>query len=283
MSQALRSCLYACDVVHARLSPRRHRFRYRLFYFAIDLDEAPSVCRQVQGFSAGAASFYRWRDEDFLPTGEPPCKPADDGALPPGQALKGRVLHLLRARGYAAPADSRILLVTLPRILGYLFNPVSFYFCADASGRPIAAVAEVTNTFREVKPYVVPFCAETGRYHVRVPKHFYVSPYSELDLAFDFTFAAPGEGLSVQIDDYAGQTRTLATTLRGRRVPLTSIRLLALTLRHPFLSLRVILLIHWQAWQLWRKGVPWQRKAAHPERQTGLYRAHRSLRVPDPS
>jgi DUF1365 family protein len=178
-------------------------------------------------------------------------------------------------------AGGRVTLVTLPRVFGYLFNPVSFYFCYDRTGAPVAALAEVTNTFREMKPYVLgpetrdP--ATPATFALRTPKHFYVSPFSDVDVAFDFTLRAPGEKLSIQIDDYVGAERTLTSTLAGPRRALTGPRLAWFTLKYPALTLRIIGLIHWHALLLWLKRVPWFAKSARAADQRALYRPHASI------
>ncbi len=244
----MNSCLYECRVVHARLAPKAHRFAYRLFLFGFDLDELDSLHRSLRLFSRNRANLYSFRDADFLPTHEAPRHPTDPAEVchplydkPPG--LKGRVVAHLARHGIDL-AGGRVLLVTLPRVFGYLFNPVSFYFCYDRTGEPVAALVEVTNTFREMKPFVLgPACRRDGRgaaagvvFEKRTPKHFYVSPFSDVDVAFDFSLHTPGERLAIQIDDYAGGARTLTSTLHGARRPLTDAALAWFTLKHPLMT-----------------------------------------------
>lgn len=271
------SCLYECRVLHHRFAPKVHRFVYRLFYFAFDLDELPALRRRLWLFSDRRPNVFRFRDGDFLPLSEPVHHPSAPAATAPPEALlKDRVLAFLRHYGVDPGSDAKITLVTLPRLFGYQFNPVSFYFCRSAAGRTVAAIVEVTNTFREAKPYLVLPDAH-GRLHCRTPKNFYVSPFSPLDYEFDFTLATPGERLAVRIDDYAGSERMLHSTLGGRRVPLTDRTLAWFLLKYPFVTVKIMALIHWQALKLWLRRVPWFPKADRADRQRDLYRPHSSL------
>ena len=259
----MNSGLYACTVMHHRLVPRKHAFRYRIFLFALDLDEIDAVAARVRGFSRNRFNLYTFRDDDHLePTSEP---------------VKQKFLRELARGGVHFPEDGRVLLVTLPRMLGYVFNPVSFYFCTDAEGTPLAALAEVGNTFREMKLFLIPKPDPDGVFRLVAPKHFYVSPFSNPDIAFDFRLRAPGETLEIHIDDREGERRTLLSALTGRRRTMTSANLALLTLLHPLVTLRVIFLIHWHALLLWVKRVPWFAKTEHRDLQRDVLRPHSSL------
>jgi hypothetical protein len=291
----MNSCLYECHVLHARFAPRAHRFLYRIFLFAVDLDELDTLPGRLALFSVGRRNLYSFREEDFLPTSEHLHNASAQDFKNPKPAirnLKSRV-HAFAARHGADVTGGRVILVTLPRVLGYLFNPVSFYFCFDRQGAPACAIAEVTNTFKEMKPYFLgPGSLETSTFNsqistggaaasaafrLRVPKNFYVSPFSDVDVAFDFTLRVPRDRLSIQIDDYTGPQRTLTSTLTGPRRELTSARLAWFTVKYPALTLRIIALIHWHALRLWLKRVPWFAKAARAADQRDLYRPHASL------
>jgi uncharacterized protein len=256
----MNSCLYECSVFHRRLVPQGHEFTYRIFWFALDLDELSALPRRVAGFHHNEPGLYEFRDSDHLPLGE-------------GDA-RANAEKFLAAEG-VTDKPARIVLVTNTRCLGYIFNPIAIWYCFRADGSPLAAIAEVGNTFGELKPYLVPW---TGtEFHRRTPKHFYVSPFSELDLEFDFRFALPGERLGVWIDDYCGPDRTLISSVSGRRTELTAGNLLACTARHPLITLRTIFLIHWHAFLLWKKNLPFHRKEANVPLQKDVLRPHRSL------
>ncbi|MET0261422.1 MAG: DUF1365 domain-containing protein, partial [Rariglobus sp.] len=301
---AMNSRIYECNVMHARFSPKAHRFAYRIFMLAVDLDELPQLHRKLRFFSVNRRNLYAFREQDYLPTAEPihnasipsTRRPIDAGNQSASQAgdrpclsLKERVLAFLATRGVDLGSGARIELVTLPRVFGYLFNPVSFYFCYDSTGTCVASIAEVTNTFREMKPYFLgpDTQSEAGSpqspghplasFHLRTPKDFYVSPFSDVDVEFDFRLRPPGEKLSVQIDDYIAGERTLTSTLTGPSRPLTDARLAWFTLKYPLITLKIITLIHWHALRLYLKKVPWFGKAARAADQRDLYRPHASL------
>lgn len=251
----MNSCLYECTVMHRRLSPKRNEFVYRIFLFALDLDELPEVTLKVAVFHHNEPGLYNFRDDDHFP-------------LVPGDARANAEAFL--AQNGIPEKPARILLLTNARFLGYTFNPISIWFCYRADGSPLAAIAEVGNTFGEQKPFLVPF--RDGVFHLRTPKHFYVSPFSALDLEFDFRFELPGERLGVYIDDYKGEERTLLSVLTGHREELTTANLLAFTAKYPFITLKTIGLIHWHAFLLWLKRVPFHFKEASPDLQRGVFR-----------
>ena len=278
------SSLYECTVLHERFAPKRHRFSYRLFYFALDLDELEMSSRRLALFSFNRANLFSFHENDFLPTGEPLHNPTGPTGAPSSAAnpssLKSRVRAFCSDHDADFGPGGRVLLITLPRVLGFQFNPVSFYFCFDSAGRPVGAIAEVTNTFREVKLYfVLPAEQRAGSavFRLRTPKHFYVSPFFGLDLAFDLTLRAPGEKLAVRIDDFAGDSRVLHATLTGQRTALTDARLAWFLLKYPLVTLKIVASIHWQAFRLWLKRVPYFPKTAGAAAQRDLYRPHPSI------
>lgn len=279
----MRSRIFQCQVLHHRFEPRRHRFRYPIFMLALDLDELDQLAQTHRVLRINRPGLLGFRESDYLPIGEEVFNRSSPPRFRAGGArslrrLRERVAALLADHAACDELPSRVELVTMPRVFGYAFNPVSFYFCYDAFDQPIAAIAEVTNTFREVKPFILPRSSLAhGAFRLRLPKHFYVSPYSDVDVAFDFALRPGADRICVRIDDYAHSTRTLTSVLSGRSRPLRDATLAWFLVRYPCLSLGVITRIHWHALRLYWKGVPWFRKSARAGDQRDLFRPHRSL------
>jgi uncharacterized protein len=264
---SLHSSLYECSVLHHRLSPKVHQFRYRIFLLSLDLDELPSLHRKLWCFSYNRRNLYSFRDRDHL------TLPGLETA-----SIKENIIAWVRQQGLSVADDVPIRLITLPRVLGYIFNPVSFYYFHDSAGVAQSVVVQVGNTFREMKPYLIREPSSVDFFRLITPKHFYVSPFSELTLHFDFRIKVPGEHLEIHIDDRLGPNpeaeRTLVSVLSGKQRALTAARLTWYLLKYPLITLKVIFFIHWHALLLWMKKIPFHRKSAHPELQRNVFKPH---------
>jgi len=261
----LRSSLYECSVMHHRLAPKEHRFRHPVFMFFLDLDEIDRLSETLTLFSRNRFNAYSFYDRDHLAVA--------------GQTTKHTILAWLKHEGVDVERSDRVFLLTFPRVFGYIFNPVSFYFCMRESGEPLCAVAEVGNTFGEYKRFLVPR-TEDGSSHLftlSTPKEFYVSPFFDLDIRFEFRLRMPGERLAIHVNDHDGTRRVLETSLTGRKRLLTNSCLAWFIVLYPLMTLKVILLIHWHACLLFLKRIPYIKKAARPEQQVDVIHPHQSL------
>ena len=257
----LTSLLYDCKVMHHRISPKKHYFVYKVFMFCVDLDELDVLAKKMLLFGYNQFNLYSFYDYDHLAKND--------------QTIKKKILDYARKNGVALHNSCKVQLVTLPRVLGYIFNPVSFYFIFSRKGEPICAIAEVSNTFREMKPYILTDFKD-GRFQLRIPKYFYVSPFSSLELEFEFDFGLPGGQLDIHIDEYQGEKKILTSSLTGSASPLSNGKLSWYTIKYPLITLKVIMLIHWNAALLYLKGLKYYPKGNNPELQKNLCRTSKT-------
>lgn len=256
------SAIYAGRVRHMRFRPRRHALAYRVFWMLLDLDEIDALAARLRLFSRNRFNLYAFRDADYGDRSGRPLRPQIEAAL--DEAAIGH-------------DGGPIRLLTMPRILGYAFNPLSTYFCYRRDGRLIATVYEVHNTFGEIHSYVAPAEAEAGRLHQEAAKLFHVSPFMGLAMRYDFTVVPPGEAIAVTIDGHDAEGRLIAATLSGRRMPLSDGTLLKLLATHPLLTLKVTAAIHWHALRLLAKRIAWRPHPGAPA--TRFSRGHSVLQA----
>lgn len=244
------SALYRGWVTHERTRPRRHRLRYRVFWLLLDLDQIDALGERLRLFSRGRFNLLGFHDRDHGDAGD-------------SRPLRAQIEGLLSQAG--VQAGGRIELLTMPRVLGFVFNPISVYYAHRPDGGLAGVVYEVTSTFRERRFYVLPVSphdAAIGRIRQGCAKSLYVSPFMDMDMRYAFRGRAPGEtvGLTVLGDDANG--RLISASLAARRRPLTDRAILAACLAMPLLTLKVVAAIHWEALKLFLKGVPLTRKPA---------------------
>jgi DUF1365 family protein len=225
------SSLYTARVMHHRFSPE-YRFNHSVCMFLLDLDEMAKGTPWLLGFNR--PGLFTFRDKDHF-------RFRRDRALSTRQKVDE----------YFGERPLRVQLLTNLRILGYTFNPVSFYFCDFSDGRTEVLV-EVNNTYGEQKPYLVR--ANTPDVQ---QKSFYVSPFIRHDRSFRFRIARPGRTLRIEISAVSADNRLIMKgVLAGRQQNLSNTALAAAFLRFPFVTLKIIALIHWHALRLYWKGVP---------------------------
>ncbi|MES1929767.1 hypothetical protein SADO_10934 [Salinisphaera dokdonensis CL-ES53] len=246
--------LYRCQVRHRRPGAPRYRFVYRSFYLLLDIDAIDDACAASPLISRNRFNVLSFND-------------ADHGAHRADQNLREWLDGLLDEHGVDL-AGGRVQLLTMPRVFGYGFHPISVFYCEHSDGTLRAIVVEVHNTFGEHHFYVlheqgaaIPWRAAQDK-----AKAFHVSPFIDRSGAYRFHFAEPGERLGVGIrlfqTDGADQEKQLriATTLTGERRALTTVNILKAVSRVPFMTMKVTAAIHWQALKLWLRGAVFQKK-----------------------
>jgi DUF1365 family protein len=245
------SCVYTGFLSHRRRAPVEHAFRHSLAMFYIDLDELPALSRTVRGFGVNRRGVFAFHDADHF-----------DGTPHP---TKDKVLAFLRAHGIDLQGGT-VAVLTQCRMFGYVFNPVSFYYCHAAGGGLRAVVAEVNNTFGERHVYLLsdhnrlPHPASAARCSYATAKMMHVSPFISMHATYEFHFAAIGQRLSVVMKEHENGMRVFDAHLWGKRLELGNATLSWLALRYPFLTLKITAAIHWQAVRLAVKGAPFYRQ-----------------------
>jgi DUF1365 family protein len=260
----MNSCLYEADVMHHRFRPKSHHFNYKVFMFYLNLDQLPTLNQQHPLIGINHFNLYSFYERDYLP---------DETRLP----LKSRLSNYLQSKDITL-GNGTVMLLSNLRVLGYVFNPVSFYFCFNNTKKPLCVVAEVGNTFYEKKLFLVPL-KSSGEFDFRSveEKLFYVSPFSQLDLAFDFRLNIPATQLNLFINSTRANQPVLASSVRGKVLPLNLKTLLIITLKYPLMTWKIIMLIHFHALLLWLKKIPFFSKESSPEKQKAVLNPHASL------
>lgn len=247
----LRSHLLAGTIRHRRGRLTDYDFTHHVWYFAVDLDELPEVDRRLRLLALNRRGLLELRDADHL-----------DHASHEG--MRAGIDRRLLALGLD-PARLRVTLVAYPRVLGYVFNPVSFYLCRDADGTGGAGalrlvIAEVHNTHGDREVYdFLPTDAGGPVFRGVQDKRMYVSPFIAPDARYELLAWEDGDRLAITIREAEGDEAALFARLQVRRVPLSDGNVLRLLLRDPLVPLKTTALIMWHAARLWWRGVPFRR------------------------
>jgi len=233
--------LYDGCVMHARMKPFGHRFAYRVWSLFVDLDRVGEAMAATRVSRHNRFALVSFHDRDY-----------GIGSAPTPRA---RLDALLDASGVARPA--RVFLSCYPRVLGHAFNPIAVYYCYDAPGRLSTLVYEVRNTFGERHVYVAPVApgeASPAGIRQERTKQFFVSPFLGFGLTYRFRLNDPGDTMTLRILECDADGPVLAASFAGRRRPLDTKTLLQVSAAVPFLGLKVVAGIHFEAVRLWLKG-----------------------------
>ncbi|HEV2675455.1 MAG TPA: DUF1365 domain-containing protein [Aliidongia sp.] len=243
--------IYFGDVMHRRLGTVRHRFTYRVFSILVDLDRLETLGRRLQLFSYNRPNLFSFHDRDHGPRD--------------GSSLRPWVEEHLAAAGLKHAWGGRIRLLCFPRLWGYVFNPLSVFFCEAPDGQLAAILYEVSNTFGERHCYLEPVRpGSEGIVEQACAKRFYVSPFIELEGDYRFRVLPPAERLMVAIRQRAKDGQTLHAILSGKAATFDDRTLVRALLRYPLMTVKVMAAIHWEALRLWRKGAKFQARPALP-------------------
>lgn len=248
------SWLYDNRTTHTRYHPFERRFSYRLTQIFIDIDAVARA--ETKLFRYNRPGLFAFYDRDFGPRDGAPLRASAEAALAQaGIDLEGGPIWLL----------------CMPRVLGYVFNPLSIYFGYGPNGALRGVIYEVTNTFGERHSYA---CG-VGATPSEADKALYVSPFFAVSGKYVFHLRPPGADFSLAIENVENGRRTHLATLNGRRAPLTDAALLAALARAPCMTLAVMAAIHWHALLLWLRGATHVRKQKAPETAVSVARAAR--------
>ena len=253
----MKSGIYEGLVRHGRRQPVEHAFRYRVFMMYLDLDELPTLFRGRWFWSARRPALARFRRENYF----------GDSRVP----LKSTVLDLVEREAGHRPSGPVRLLTNLS-YFGFCFNPVSFYYCFDADGETLdTIVAEVNNTpWGERDTYVLPVAASVGRgdlLRFQPKKKMHVSPFMPMSVDYDWSFIEPADRLSVFMANERDGQRMFTASISLQRQEINAVSLARVLISYPFMTLKVIGGIYWQALRLWLKRCPFY---PHPSKSKSV-------------
>ena len=243
----MKSCIYKGELYHHRYLPRENKFTYTVFFMFLDLEELEHVFDERWLWSFGRANVANFKRADYL-------GPTD---IPLDQAVRDRVEQKLGER----PAGP-IRMLTHLRYYGHCFNPVSFYYCYNATDTTVEyIVAEITNTpWLERHSYVLGMKQNldtaSGK-HFHFAKAFHVSPFMDMDFLYDWRFEEPGESLRIHMKNFKEDNKFFEAVLTMQRREISGAALAWVLIRFPAMTIKVLSMIYWQAFRLWLKKTPY--------------------------
>ena len=241
----INSSIYNGTVIHKRFKPKKHFFKYKVFSLFLDLSELKELHNNLNFFSLNKFNLISFYEKDH---GERD-----------GSSLLDWVKNNLRSNSISTD-NIKVKLLCYPRILGYVFNPLSIFFVYDNDENLISILYEVKNTFGEQHTYVFKIEGENKLIQNNCSKKFHVSPFIEMDCNYFFRILNPGDKLSVIIDQYDQEGKILFASQDGVRSDLTNKNLMNSYLKHPLMTFKIISAIHFEAFKLWIKGIKFVKK-----------------------
>ena len=239
------SFIYTGNVVHKRFKPKIHFFKYKVFSLLIDLSEIHLLDKDLKIFSYNKFNIISFYDKDHGPRD--------------GSSVKNWVIDNLKKNNIDTN-DIQIKLLCYPRIFGYVFNPVSVFYVYDKNLNLISILYEVKNTFGEQHTYVFKSDINNNLVQHMCKKKFHVSPFIEMDCVYFFRLLKPGNKISVIIDQNDKEGKILYASQDGVKSEITNANLTKSYLKHPLMTFKIILAIHFEAFKLWSKGIKFIKK-----------------------
>ncbi len=253
------SALYVGSVVHQRVRPVRHRLSYRVFSLLLDLDEVEDLGRRLRLFGYNRFAVYAFRD--------------DDHGAGNGRPLRAWIESCLATAGIKISGGA-VRILCYPRILGYVFNPLTVYYCYERDGRLAALLYEVNNTFGDRHTYVIPVATDGQTVRQTCDKALYVSPFNDVSGGYRFALSPPDDRISLVVNQVDDDGLILHAAFSGVRRPLTDRALARAFFAYPLMTVKVIVGIHLEAFRLWRKGLPLVRRPKPPEQPVTVAGVH---------
>ena len=253
----MKTCgIYNGTVVHRRLKPKGHLLKYQVFSLLIDLDALDEIDTAKVPLSINRFGFLSFFESDH-----------GDGRK---TGLKTWALEQL-AKANIDTTSARIRVLCYPRFIGYVFNPLTVFFCENEDGETIAILYQVKNTMGENHTYIIPI--ESGApspLKHGCDKAMYVSPFTPMESSYAFSIVPPGDDICVSIQQLDIEGPILNASFTGKFAAFTSRNLRRAIFRHPLMTMKVIAGIHFEALKLWRKGVPFFRHTPQPGANTSI-------------
>ena len=241
----METCIYKGIVTHRRFKPKRHFFYYKTFSVLFDLDELNEIEKNFLVFSLNKFNIFSFYNKDH----------GDRD----GSDLKSWVIKTLKKFNFDFKI-SKIKLLCFPRILGYVFNPLSIFYCYDKDSKLRVILYEVKNTFNEQHTYIFPVKSKNKIITQSCNKKFYVSPFIKMETYYNFRLSEPKETLSVYIKQTDQEGMLLTACQIGTKENISTRNLLLNFFKHPMMTIKIIIAIHFEALKLWKKGVKLIRK-----------------------
>ncbi|MDC0150902.1 DUF1365 domain-containing protein [Candidatus Pelagibacter sp.] len=239
------SSIYNGTVIHKRFKPKTHFFRYNVFSLLIDLSELDYLNNKIKFFSCNKFNLVSFYEKDH--------------GNRDGSSLVSWVKKNLEDNNIDTE-KVRIKLLCYPRILGYVFNPLSVFYIYNENEKLVSILYEVKNTFGEQHTYIFKVNSDQNLYQHNCSKKFHVSPFIEMNCKYFFRLLKPGEKISVIIDQYQTDEKILYASQDGQRVDFNTKELIKSYLKHPLMTFKIILAIHFEAFKLWIKGIKFIKK-----------------------